>query len=199
MATNLYTPGAGFAQSQYVDQMATALPGALAFASDQWLIDTAIVDPATSAAGLIAGIGVTLPVIPVAERTGHRVGVNNRYATAPTAATTADLFGGVTVRNQQMDSNSDGDACWFANRACNVIRANRVGGRIWVRLVNGSAAPDGTVYWIISDTTSHGKQIGAFSGTAMGADTVALTSALFKSEADASTEATIALIELALS
>lgn len=192
---NVYTPGAGFAQSTYVDQMATALPGSIAYASDQWLIDTAIVAPDTSAAGLVAGIGVVTSVIPAANRTGARAGVNNTYAKLPAAGTTLADFGGVLVRNQQMDSNVDGDACWFANRACNILRSNRVGGRVWVRFVNGTAAPGGSVYWIISNTTSHDKMIGAFSGVAIGADTIEIPSAFFRSEADASTEATIALVE----
>ena len=192
---NVYTPGAGFAQSTYVDQMATALPGSLANASDQWLIDTAIVAPDTSAAGLVAGIGVVLSTIPAANREGTRTGINNTYAKLPATGTTLTNFGGILVRNQQMDSNVDGDACWFANHACNVLRANRVGGRVWVRFVNGTAAPGGSVYWIISNTTSHDKMIGAFSGEAIGADTVEITSAVFKSESDASTEATIALVE----
>lgn len=196
--SQIYTPGFGFAQTQYWDQMASALPGSLAFASDQWLVDTAIVAPDAPATGLVAGIGVVTPVIPVANREGYRPDYNNKYAQLPTDATTAQLFGGILVRNQQMDSNVNGDACWFAGRACNILRSNRVGGRIWGRLVNGAAAPGGAVYWIISDTTSHGKMIGAFSGVAIGADTVQVPSALFRSEADASTEATIALIELAL-
>lgn len=196
---NIYGPvAAGFAQSTYLDQMGTALPGQIANASDQWLIDTAIVHPDAGPDGLVAGIGVVLPVIPAAERTGYRLGINNTYAQLPTTTTTADDFGGILVRNQQMDSNSAGDACWFPRRASNVMRSNRVGGRIWVRLVNGAAVINGPVYWIISDTTSHGFQIGAFSAVAIGADTIELPGIAFRSEHDATGEngAQIALVEL---
>ena len=194
---NVYSPQSGFMQSKYVDQMSTALPGALVYASDNVLVDSYIVDPATDGLGLEAGLGYVATNIPSTDREGYREGMNTKYASKPTAATTAADFAGVTVRNQQMDSNVNGKACWFAGRMCNGMRANRVGGRVWVQLSNGSAAMDGTVHWIISDTTGHGKPIGSFSGSAMGADTVPLTNAVFKSNADASTDATIAIVELA--
>lgn len=199
---NVYTPGAGFAQSTYVDQMATALPGSLAFASDINLVDAAIVDAAAPASGLIAGIGIVLSPIPVAKQGGNRPGMNQFYASLPTASSAAIDFGGILVRNQQMDSNSDGDACWFAGRACNVLRSERVGGRVWVRLVNGSAAVGGTLYWIVSDTTDHGFPIGSFSASAITkdskTDTIALSGPAFCSVADASGGATIALVELGI-
>ena len=193
---NVYSPGKGFAQATYVDQMSTALAGALYSATDENLIDTAIVDPEAPANGLVAGIGVVLSLIPEADRKGGRTGMNMNYATLPDNVRRG--FGGVLVRNQQMDSNVNGDACWFAGRTCNVLRANRVGGRVWVRLENGSAVPGNTVHWIIANTTSHGKTIGSFSGVAIVGDTVELTTVKFCSEADASTEAVIALVELAL-
>jgi len=197
MANNVYTPGTGFAQSSYVDQIGSALPGSLAYASDQRLVDSYIVQPSIGADGLEAGIGVVSAVIPSNEREGFREGVNTKYVGAPAVGATEANFEGITVRNQQMDTNTAGKACWFANRMCNVLRAKRVGGRIWVQLSNGSSAVDGDVYWIISDTTAHGKKIGSFSASALGDDTVKLTNAKFKSVADASTDVVIALVELA--
>lgn len=197
MGNNMFTPGTGFAQSTYVDQMGTALPGSLAFASDQWLIDSFIVHPNIGANGLEAGLGVIASAIPAAEHEGTRAGMNTKYVGLPAAGATATNFAGISVRNQQMDTNVNGHACWFANRMCNVMRSKRVGGRVWVQLTNGSSAVDGAVYWIISNTTAHDKPIGSFSATALGADTVQLTNAKFKSVADASSEATVALVELA--
>lgn len=194
---NTYIPRAGFAQSEYVDQMGTALPGQLTYASDQWLIDSYVVAPATDGNGIEAGLGFVAAAIPDADRAGARAGLNIKYAGLPAAGATAADFAGITVRNQQMDSNVAGHACWFAGRMCNGIRANRIGGRIWVQLSSGSAAVDAPVFWIISDTTGHGKPIGSFAGAALGADTVQLTNAVFKSAADSSTAATIAVIELA--
>ena len=198
MGNNLFTPGAGFAQSLYVDQIGTALPGSLAFTSDQRLVDSFIVSPTVGPNGLEAGLGVITSVIPALEVSGTRAGMNTKYAGLPAVGATAANFAGISVRNQQMDSNVAGHACWFSNRLCNVIRSNRVGGRVWVQLSNGSSVVDGAVYWIISNTTAHGKPIGSFSATALGADTVQLTTAKFKSASDASSEVTIALVELAL-
>jgi hypothetical protein len=194
---NVFSPGTGFAQSQYVDQQATALPGALAFASDERLVDSYIVAASVGPDGLEAGLGVVATVLSADEHNGQREGMNTKFAALPAAGNTADAFEGITVRNQQMDTNANGHACWFAGRMCNVLRAKRVGGRVWVLLSNGSSTIDGTVYWIISDTTSHGKPIGSFSSAALGADTVELTNARFKSNSDASSNSVIALVELA--
>lgn len=193
---SVYTPGMGFAQSTYVDQMATALPGALAYASDTRLVDTAIVD-STATDGLVAGVGVVLTSIPEANRVGAREGLNVFTAKLPDASATAATFGGIVVRNQQMETNGAGQACWFPKRACNVLRSDRVGGRVWGRLVSGTAAVDAPVYWVIADTAGTGKQVGGFAGAAVSGDTVELKGAKFKSVADASTGEVIVLIEIA--
>jgi len=193
---NRFTPTPGFAQSKYVDQMATALPGSIGFASDNTLIDAYIVSPSVGADGLEAGLGVVSSVIPAADRAGSRSGTNSLYAELPTDAATASSFAGVTVRNQQMDSNAAGQACWFEGRLCNVMRKERIGGRIWVRLSSGVTTVGGAVYWIVSDTTGHGLPIGSFSAGALGADTVQLTNARFVSESNSTDDNACALVEL---
>lgn len=192
---NIYTPGMGFAQSTYVDQMATALPGALAYASDERLVDSAVVDTSVTG-GLVAGVGVVLTPIPEANRVGARPGLNNFVAKLPETGATEATFGGIVVRNQQMETNGLGQACWFPKRMCNVLRSDRVGGRVWGRLVSGASVVDGPVYWVIADTAGTGKTIGGFAGAAVAGDTVELTNAKFKSVADASTGEVIVLIEI---
>ena len=195
---NIFGPQAGFMQSTYKDQMGTALPGQITHNSDVWLTDTYIVHPDIGGMGMEAGLGFVAPIIPADQRGGFREGMNVKYATPPSAGITADDFEGVTVRNQQMDTNVAGHACWFAGRTCNGMRAKRVGGRIWAQLSNGAATVDGAVFWIISDTTGHGKPIGSFSGAAIGVDTVELANCLFASATDSASGFSIAVIELGL-
>lgn len=195
--SSVFAPGTGFAQSTYKDQMGSALPGQLVYASDVRLVDSYIVDPAIGSDGLEAGIGFVASAIPADQREGSREGMNMFYASLPGTSSTASDFEGITVRNQQMDTNASGHACWFANRACNAVRAKRIGGRIWVQLTNGAATVGEAPNWIVSDTTGHGKPIGSFSGVAITGDTVALTNAVFKSNVDAASGFSIAIVELA--
>lgn len=180
---NIYTPVMmGFAQSTYLDQQGTALPGSLAFCSDTDLIDSFIVDPDIGDLGLTAGIGV---VIRPAEAT-QRAGLNNFYVGLPDADSTAADFAGVLIRNQQMGTNGEGQACWFGRQMCNVARASRVGARIWVPLNEGSVSDigGGAAHWIIADSTGHGQPIGSFTSVAITGDTILLTKARFISASE---------------
>lgn len=196
---NIYTPVTmGFGQSSYLDQQGTALPGGLAFCSDTSLIDAFIVDPAVGDLGLGAGIGVILKPV---EST-QRAGLNNFYIGLPDEDSTAADFAGVLVRNQQMSSNSLGQACWFGRQLGNVARSSRVGARVWVPLNEGSITDIGgaEAYWIIADTTGHGQPIGSFSCVAIGSDTVKLVQARFVGASEAGSPmpgaAALALLEI---
>lgn len=164
-----------FGQTEYFDQMATALPGARVFASDNHLTDAYIVAPTVGDDGLIAGIGVA------ASKSADfiRPGINQLQVGLPTATSTAADFEGIVYRNQQMGTNLKGQACAMAGDMCNVMRGDRVGGRIWGLLTDGSIDIAGTVYWIIKDTTNHGKPIGSFAASDMGGDAIALTNVRF--------------------
>ncbi len=180
---NPYTPVRnGFAQSSYKDQQGTALAGSLAFASDKNLVDAFIVG-AVGDNGLEAG----LAVIAGAAADVQRVGLNEQIVTLPaTGSTAADIIG-VVVRNQQMRSNSAGHACYFGEDLCNVVRAGRSGGRIWVQLADGAQpALDGAVF--VHTNTANAGKFTAASGT----DIIALTTMKFKSAAVDG----IALVEL---
>lgn len=158
-----YLPQRGaFAQSQYFDQQATALPGMLANASDINLINSGFVGGGVDAArGLVAGVGV---IRHNSVGRSNRRGLNYDVYDLPAANTTADDFAGIVVRNQFMRTNSAGEACYFFDDVCNVLSNYRVGGRIWVHLAVGSTSPNSPVYWIVRDTAGDGKLVGAFAG-----------------------------------
>lgn len=180
---NTYVPVRnGFAQSSYKDQQGTALAGSLAFASDKNLVDAFIVGDVGDN-GLEAGLAVIAGPAPDIQRAG----LNEQAVTLPATASTAADIAGIVVRNQQMRSNTAGHACYFAEDICNVVRAGRSGGRVWVQLVDGAQpALDGAVF-VHVDAANAGKFT-----TAAGADIVALTNMKFKSAAIDG----IALVEL---
>lgn len=130
----VWTPGwNGFAQGEYRDQMGSALPGEIAFGSENELIDSGVVIEATSPKGIPAGRGVFYRAHPTA--TGHREATNNWGVTLGEAADTIATFAGVSVRAHQMDGDTDtGEAVWAPRRMANYLRYSRVGGRIWVEL-----------------------------------------------------------------
>lgn len=180
MGNNVFSPSQGFAQSTYYDQQATAIAGMLANASDYRLTDSLVVRPPSGVDGtngLVAGVGVVVTNQGAAHDTDtQRDGINPYACWYPVAASTAADVWGIAVRNQQMDSNSSGQACWFPGRMCNVLRLGRVGGRIWVRIAYGSAATTkgSPVYMVTADTAATGKQIGAFTAAAVSGDTLEL-------------------------
>lgn len=161
-----------FMQTKYVDQQATALPGDLAYASDVTLIDAAVVAmPEGSEKELLAaGLGV----VRAYSANASRPGMNSTTVSPVSSTTTAATFYGITIRNQQCQTDENGVSGWGDGRLCNVMRADRVGGRVWVKAVNAATAGS-AAYLVIQDTTSHGFPIGSFAGTEITTDSVALT------------------------
>lgn len=156
----MYTPKRGFAQSHYYDQMATALSGMLANASDINLTDSAFVTGVESEDGLVAGIAVC--VVPATQ--SNRPGVNFAMVCPMYPGASGNAVAGIVVRNQWMRSNSKGEACFYNEDICNILRASRVGGRIWVKLEGtATAVQNGKVYCIVQNTGSNKNTIGAFS------------------------------------
>lgn len=152
----------GFVQQNYYDQMATALDGDLAYASDINLVDAAIVAmPALQEDRLLqAGRAV----IARYSDTAPRPGATSMLVMPPTAATTpADIYG-ITVRNEQMETDAQGRNGWGDGRACNVLRKDRVGGRVWPVAWN-AAQVNTPAYVIIKDSSGHGFPIGGLCGS----------------------------------
>lgn len=151
--SNVYSPPRhAFAQTGYKDQMGTALPGALAFASDSNLVDAMLVG-AVDANGLQAG----LAVIATAATDVQRPGINEQAVVLPKADSTAEHIVGVVVRNQQMRTNAAGHACYFAQDMCTVARMGRSGARIWVQLAEGAQPVVGGAVSVIVSGAEAGK------------------------------------------
>lgn len=153
----------GFAQEQYYDQQATALPGMLANASDINLCDSAFISD-TYPDGLTAGTAVC--AVPATK--SNRPGVNFAMVRPMFPGATGNDIAGIVVRNQWMRTNDKGEACFFKEDICNLLRTSRVGGRIWVKFVGTeTAVQNGKVYCVVNDTAGHGYTIGAFSAAAI--------------------------------
>lgn len=156
----VYMPVRGFAQSNYYDQQATALPGMCANASDFNLIDTAFVFPGVGPYGLQAGVGCVI----IQATDPIRPGINEKMIAPVDSRTTDATFGGIVVRNQLMSSNVYGEAVWFAGDTANFARRDRQGARIWVYLSGDTPTElGGDVYMIIQASGQNRHLIGSFS------------------------------------
>src|ERR1039457_4026132 len=115
----------GCVQSVITDQPGAAVPGMLAFASDNDLVDSFNV----GAGGVFAGAGVCLPY---PTNSVFRTQQPNQLATLPITGKALADFGGVVVFDENMQSDATGIPGWDAGRNCRVLKRNRAGGRIWV-------------------------------------------------------------------
>lgn len=175
----------GFVQSAVYDQMSISQEGRLANASDINLCDGVSI-------GESAGIGVGLGVTVAAISGALKAGINDECLKLPVAASTAEKFAGILVATDTCRTDEAGHNYIGEKEIGTLLRCDRVGGRIWVKaqeaLTKGSA-----IYWIVADTTSHGLEVGGFTGTAHSTDTVALSGLVVKSSADAGK---LALVEI---
>lgn len=167
----------GFAQQNYYDQQSTAIEGMLAFTSDVNLVDAAtIVMPPDQKGGFMpVGRGVVGKYSP----NGSRPGMTSMVISPVDATTTVADFYGIEIFNQQSQTNPENLNGWYDGRVGNVIRVDRVGGRIWIRAWN-EAVEGQAVYMIIKDSSGHGFPIGGFCGSEIaGAEVPASAGRLF--------------------
>lgn len=150
----MFIPKNDFAQSNYYDQMSPAVAGMLANASDYNLTDSAFV----FGESIPAGTGV---VRQFTTANSNVQGVNSVAVRAPELTTKAEDFAGILVSNAVMHSDKSGVPAGRAGDVVNYLRKDRVGGRIWVRLAKGVAAPGANAHWIIAPVD--GAVIGSFS------------------------------------
>jgi hypothetical protein len=128
MSNPIYSPGSGFGQGSYPNQMGTALPGSLFSASDINLADSVTMSCPTAFEGsILAGSLVYLGY--TKGQSGGRVGLNTMVASS-TVITPASF--GVVIRTQQTPTNSRGLGCVADGSMVTVLRSDRVGGRVWV-------------------------------------------------------------------
>lgn len=154
----------GSVQSQYFDQNATALAGDLFSPSDINLCDSAMVD---QEGGVVCGRFVDSTTV-----AANRSGIGNMAIKALSAATTATTLYGVLVRSQATQSDANGKAFVDDNRMGNVLRKDRVGGRIWVETTGtGSFSEASTAYVVISNTVAgNTAALGALTFAAISGD-----------------------------
>ena len=170
MATYNGTPiPSGFVQTEYKDQMASALAGQLVSASDINLTDSDLVDEAD---GILCGLGVVSSV----NTSALRPGVNDTKISLPSGSETADDFAGIVVRSQSAFSTESKDAYAKDNFGAVILAAIRVGGRMWAKVFSGSATAGGTPYWRIKAdvTTETASPIGGLCGSAIAGVTAVL-------------------------
>ena len=137
----------GSAQTTYTDQPGVAIPGKLAFASDINLCDSF---PVSDANGVAAGRGVKAAAI--TDLTNPQA--LNESILLPVGSETVANFLGVVVFDQTMGSDfTTGAPGWNVGRIANVLKFNRVGGRIWVYAREAVTAGSSTVNWITTPGT----------------------------------------------
>lgn len=142
----MYTPVKnGFGQSIYTDAMGTAFAGQLANASDKNFVDAAVVGESVDFAfcGGVYGLKT--------DATGVRPGINS-YEVVPFGTEGAQAC--IVVRNQQTETNDDGLCGWSSGTMANVLRFNRVGGRVWCNVYATSAITSASALSVVSAVTT---------------------------------------------
>lgn len=146
----------GFVQSAVYDQQGIALEGRLANASDINLCDAVTIGEAN-------GIGVGLGVSVAALSGAKKPGINDTKLVLPTSSSTADDFAGILVRTDTGRTDANGKNYMGYQEVGTLLRADRVGGRIWVRAYD-QITTGGDLYWIIDNSVDSDQIIGAFCG-----------------------------------
>lgn len=156
MSTYMGTPF-GVIQTRVYDQMDTANDAQLANASDYNLCDHISIGQAE---GVPLGAGVVVGTIP-----SHRSGINSHEALLPSASSTAADFKGFIVRSAAAGTTADGVNLVRPKHMGTILRVERVGGRIWLRMEN--AFTEGTrPYWRIKgDVKTDNTIVGRISGS----------------------------------
>lgn len=150
----MFIPKNEFAQDAYYDQMAPAVAGMLANASDYNLTDSAFVfgEPIPTGTGVARQFTTA---------NSNVQGINNVAVRAPELTTKAEDFAGILVSNAVMHSSQEGTPAGRAGDVVNYLRKDRVGGRVWVRLAKGTTTPGANAHWIIAPVD--GAVVGGFS------------------------------------
>ena len=179
----------GFIQSTVYDQMGVALEGRLANASDINLCDSIV-------CGTSAGIGVGLGVAVSSVSGAIKAGINDTKIVLPTSSSAATDFAGVVVRTETGRTDANGKCYVAEGDMATVLKAERVGGRIWVKAYD-TITTGGNIYWIVDNSVDSDQIVGAFTGSAITSggdtDTVQLTNVKVLAGA---TAGNLALIEL---
>lgn len=151
----------GAVQTAVNDQVAVAVAGMLAFASDHNLIDAIAVGETD---GVAAGVGVIYDAGDTAVTT---LQFPNQVVKLPVGTESASDFKGIVVFEEAMQSDEDGNNGWALNRMARILRPTRQGGRIWVAAKAAITLTD-TVNWVVDAPDDASFDLGDFSPDALG-------------------------------
>ena len=145
----------GFIQSAIYDQMGVALEGRLANASDINLCDGI-----TAGENVPVGYGVVVSALSGAIKAG----INATQVKLPTNSATAADFGGIVVRTDAGHTDENNVTYTAKEEIATVLRADRVGGRIWVK-AQSNITTGGSLYWVTTSDSGAGLVAGGFAGS----------------------------------
>lgn len=134
----------GAIQTNFYDQQETSADGRLAYASDIDLCDAISVG---EEGGVGVGYGVKIVALSGAAK---RPGINDQQIILPDSSSTAADFGGMVIRTMAGNTGADGENYMREKSMATVLRKERVGGRIYVRMADAFTA-GASAYWRIAE------------------------------------------------
>lgn len=151
----------GAIQTNFYDQQETSADGRLAYASDIDLCDAISVG---EEGGVGVGYGVKIVALSGAAK---RPGINDQQIILPDSSSTAADFGGMVIRTMAGNTGADGENYMREKSMATVLRKERVGGRIYVRMADAFTA-GASAYWRIAERVPNSNvKVGRLCGAAI--------------------------------
>lgn len=151
----------GAIQTNFYDQQETSADGRLAYASDIDLCDAISVG---EEGGVGVGYGVKIVALSGAAK---RPGINDQQIILPDSSSTAAVFGGMVIRTMAGNTGADGENYMRKKSMATVLRKERVGGRIYVRMADAFTAGN-SAYWRIAERVPNSNvKVGRLCGAAI--------------------------------
>lgn len=151
----------GAIQTNFYDQQETSADGRLAYASDIDLCDAISVG---EDGGVGVGYGVKIVALSGAAK---RPGINDQQIILPDSSSTAADFGGMVIRTMAGNTGADGENYMREKSMATVLRKERVGGRIYVRMADAFTA-GASAYWRIAERVPNSNvKLGRLCGAAI--------------------------------
>lgn len=151
----------GAIQTNFYDQQETSADGRLAYASDIDLCDAISVG---EEGGVGVGYGVKIVALSGAAK---RPGINDQQIILPDSSSTAADFGGMVIRTMAGNTGADGENYMREKSMATVLRKERVGGRIYVRMADAFTA-GASAYWRIAERVPNSNvKLGRLAGKAI--------------------------------
>lgn len=151
----------GAIQTNFYDQQETSADGRLAYASDIDLCDAISVG---EEGGVGVGYGVKIVALSGAAK---RPGINDQQIILPDSSSIAADFGGMVIRTMAGNTGADGENYMREKSMATVLRKERVGGRIYVRMADAFTA-GASAYWRIAERVPNSNvKVGRLCGAAI--------------------------------